>query len=691
MSEGLPSYPFDPQRCIGTVCEVGPNYAKVNLPNAAKPEGQWLHGNRLDAGQVGEFVVVECGDLAVFGRLITVRLPEKERLSVEPGLGSLREAHPVGTIQLLTTISLRDGDVMGGIPQYPRLGSRVYSAHPQLMKWLAEAGGRRSSGPNPLVLNMATLPASTETSVSFTPENLFGRHCAVLGATGGGKSWTVARIIEQAALLNAKVILLDATGEFHRLAEGVQHVHIGDDPHKAPSDSKEVVVPYSQLVEADLLALFKPSGQSQVPKFRAAMKSLKLAKVANKDGIVVKAYQKKVSYEKAWKEHASVVESSHTDFDIKKLARQIDEECVWPTGFSGQSSDPSAWGKMDDQQRSWCVGLITRIEDILSSSELACVLQTQGKQSLFERIDAFLDASEQRVLRVSMKHVSFAHNAREIVANAIGRYLLGLGRRGRFREKPAFVFLDEAHQFLNKTLGDENTKYPLDSFELIAKEGRKFSLNICIATQRPRDIPDAVISQMGTLIVHRLTNDKDREVVERASGDIDRSAAAFLPTLAPGQAVIIGVDFPIPLTVQISKPHREPDSRGPDYQSHWRSTKEANPDPPGDSLKLPAPREQAPPLEVEVRPKKLAKPQGELWAKVLEAVGRASPFTRTYLLEGTGNFSDGTLTIYFEPEFEDHLSLVNNERNTKLLQKVLSDLGCGAGCKIAFAKLEGHE
>ena len=175
-------------------------------------------------------------------------------------------------------------------------------------------------------------------------------------------------------------------------------------------------------------------------------------------------------------------------------------------------------------------------------------------------------------MRISMKHVPFAHNAREIVANALGRYLLKVGRQGRLKTKPLFVFLDEAHQFLNKTLGDENTKYSLDSFELVAKEGRKFCLNICISTQRPRDIPEGVLSQMGTLIVHRLTNDKDREVVERASGDIDRSAAAFLPTLAPGQAIIIGVDFPIPLTVQISKPHREPDSRGPDYQCNWRSS-----------------------------------------------------------------------------------------------------------------------
>jgi uncharacterized protein len=75
---------------------------------------------------------------------------------------------------------------------------------------------------------------------------------------------------------------------------------------------------------------------------------------------------------------------------------------------------------------------------------------------------------------------------------------------------------------------------------------------------------------MGTLIVHRLINDRDREVVERASGEIDRSAAAFLPTLAPGQAVIIGVDFPIPLTIQVSPPDKKPDSRGPDYQTFWK-------------------------------------------------------------------------------------------------------------------------
>lgn len=78
-----------------------------------------------------------------------------------------------------------------------------------------------------------------------------------------------------------------------------------------------------------------------------------------------------------------------------------------------------------------------------------------------------------------------------------------------------------------------------------------------------------MLSQVGTLVVHRLINDRDREVVERASGEIDKSASAFLPTLGPGEAVVIGVDFPIPLTVQVRSPIAPPDSRGPDYQKHW--------------------------------------------------------------------------------------------------------------------------
>jgi DNA helicase HerA-like ATPase len=433
------------------------------------------------------------------------------------------------------------------------------------MKWLAEAsqGGAVRS---PLLLEVAALTAEPGVPVRIVPERIFGRHCAVLGATGGGKSWTVARLIEEVARYQSKTILLDATGEFHTLGCNVRHVYIGTAPDPAPG-ATEVVVPYKALTESDLFALLKPSGLTQAPKLRMAIKSLKLAALEPslaEAGVIRKAGRAREAFDAACRTHATAIEHPRAMFDIRLLASQVEEECVFPT----DQKNPSYWGRVSESDRSYCVSLITRIDDILSSESLACVFRTEGKPSLRRVINEFLE-SDVAVLRISLKHLPFDHNAREIVANAIGRALLTDARNGAFRNRPLIVVLDEAHQFLNKTLGDENTKYPLDSFDLIAKEGRKFCLNLCLATQRPRDIPEGVLSQMGTLVVHRLTNDKDREVVERASGDIDRSAAAFLPTLAPGEAVIIGADFPIPLTIQVSPPVSRPDSTGPDYQRTW--------------------------------------------------------------------------------------------------------------------------
>ena len=78
----------------------------------------------------------------------------------------------------------------------------------------------------------------------------------------------------------------------------------------------------------------------------------------------------------------------------------------------------------------------------------------------------------------------------------------------------------------------------------------------------------------------------------------------------------------------------------------------------------------------------------ELWTKLIEAVGRASPFTRSYLVDANPvSFEKGVLTIGFDPEFEDHLGLVDNARNHTLLQTKLAELG-QANAQIKFVKLE---
>jgi DNA polymerase-3 subunit gamma/tau len=77
-----------------------------------------------------------------------------------------------------------------------------------------------------------------------------------------------------------------------------------------------------------------------------------------------------------------------------------------------------------------------------------------------------------------------------------------------------------------------------------------------------------------------------------------------------------------------------------------------------------------------------------LWQQILEAVGRASPFTRTYLIEARPiDFERGVLTVGFDPEFADQLDLVNNARTHALLQTKLKELG-HPDAQIKFVRAE---
>jgi hypothetical protein len=221
--------------------------------------------------------------------------------------------------------------------------------------------------------------------------------------------------------------------------------------------------------------------------------------------------------------------------------------------------------------RQWRADTHPTIWDEPWSSKLHHVLgHDPNGTSLVTELRAFLADDSRDIAVISFKDVRFEHNTREILLNVIGRFLLAEARAGAFRMSPLVVFLDEAHQFLGRSVGDEHSTVKLDSFGLIAKEGRKYGLTCVLATQRPRDIPQDVMSQLGTLFVHRLTNDQDRETVERACGDLDRGAAQFVPMLAPGEAVVIGPDIPAPVPLFIHPPEYPPDSKGPEFQSFWR-------------------------------------------------------------------------------------------------------------------------
>jgi hypothetical protein len=611
MTEALPSFPFEPERLIGTVVEVTPSLAKVNLPLAAKLDGALHHGERRGGGDIGEFVVLDAGDNAVLARLGEIRLPERDRLTVEPKVGKrAQDVHPLGTVQLLASVPLDGSPVERGVKRFPQVGARAYSLDPRFVAWIVEHISEAQAEDSALLLELASIPGTAAARVRVTPERLFGRHCAVLGATGAGKSWSLARIVERVAEYKAKVILLDATGEYHELSRPtVKHISLGGEDR--PAGTGQNSFPYRSLEERDLFALFQPAGRVQVPRLREAMRSLKLARILGdehelvEEGCIPKANRAKAPFEKEYITHTEELRRPTADFDIDKLPAQIAHECVWPSGWGQRRGehDDSVWGDPHEGDFSFCTTLIGRIESDLAADAFAPLFRSDH-DSVLDTIDAFLADEETSILRVSLRHLSYDRSVREILANGLGRVLLTKGREERFKAAPLVLCVDEAHQFLNKELGDEFSRYPLDAFELVAKEGRKYSLSICLATQRPRDIPDAVIGQMGTLLVHRLTNDRDRRMVERAAGELDRSAAEFLPNLAPGQALLLGVEFPISLTIQVTPPDAKPDSSGPDFQQHWQRREAADgPEPPAKNRPAKRVKASAKPKQATIKPK----------------------------------------------------------------------------------------
>ncbi len=565
-----------PELFMGVASSVTARSVGVNLSEAGQPSGSHFSGGRYGRGEVGEFVLIEAQQNLLLGRITEVRLPDHDRRSIRPNYAGSGNLDAIGQIQLLGSVAMDDLVVTAGVNAYPRLGDRVYAAPHQFIALLPRLMEKDSKDENSLLLDLGAVDVAQESIISIKPERLFGRHCAILGATGGGKSWTTARVIEECLNHKAKLILIDATGEYRGFSgTDIEHCHLGE-PVERACNSISCALPPTSFVESDFVALFEPAGKVQGPKMRAAIRSLRLANLKPelaKEGYIRKHNQLKHPIHVAEKnpDISSKLDDPHQPFYVSHLVAQIEQECVWPNGGYQKNTDYTKWGDCDDGSYSNCLSLFARINGVLTSSAFKCVFTSTDHQ-LTQKIDAFI-GSDKKLLRICLSGIAYEFNAREIIANVIGRYLLTKARNRDFLKHPVVVIVDEAHNFLGRYIGTEDYAARLDAFELIAKEGRKYGLNICLATQRPRDITEGVLSQMGTLIVHRLTNDKDRDVVERACGEIDRSASAFLPNLKPGEAAIIGVDFPIPLTIQIREPKMKPESNGPNFQKHWGNDK----------------------------------------------------------------------------------------------------------------------
>ena len=167
-------------------------------------------------------------------------------------------------------------------------------------------------------------------------------------------------------------------------------------------------------------------------------------------------------------------------------------------------------------------------------------------------------------------HILIAVVAR-IVFEATQRY-----RKLVDEQLPTVLVLEEAHTFIKQGRDEDSgiltsAQMCCQTFERIAREGRKFGLGLVLASQRPYELSPTVLAQCNTFILHRIVNDRDQELVGKLVPDNLGGLLKELPSLPSRQAILLGWATPIPTLVEINELPEEqrPKSEDPEFWKVW--------------------------------------------------------------------------------------------------------------------------
>lgn len=541
--------PFEHNYFLGYVNEVTPQYVRIHFPSSNLLDRFHFRGTQYTGGNVGNFIVVEGEEYGFLGRVIEITLPDSEKKAISEKAIQVDNTnfHPSGKVELLLSFDIYNPEkIYKTVTKHPSIGAKAYACSDKQIELYVKEFGKQNNDKSEDVYTKIGKLTSNNASCHISLNALFGRHCAVIGTTGGGKSWTTAKLIESVTEnTHNKVILIDATGEYKNISPLC--CTIGEDTFFS----------YKVLSNSDFCFLFREHSPNTVNVLCDAINTLRLVKLGIlKDGIKHEKDSDEIN--KVIRENIHKIKD--VNFDLSNLATQIKNECVKPARNGVYEEDGF--------KLSYCSHLISRVNQFLNNNTIKKSLGLEsidGAKEIVDVIINFFSADPiNSVLRISFEKLSYDFSIREIIVDFIASYLLKLARNEFFKKKPAILFIDEAHQFLNKKISaDDDSSYHLQNIDFIAKESRKYGLFLCLSTQMPRDIPIGTLSQIGTFIVHRLINDMDKKAIENAASSANRSALSFLPILGSGEALLVGVEFPMPLMVKIDEPKIKPNSGTP--------------------------------------------------------------------------------------------------------------------------------
>ena len=413
---------------------------------------------------------------------------------------------------------------------------------------------------NPLTLGNYTLDDKAEAWLDGN--KFFQRHAVIVGSTGSGKSWTVAKILEQVAKLSsANAIVFDIHGEYAPLKEkGFQHVKIAG-PNDKITDNI-IFLPHWLLTYNEMISMMLDRSDNNAPNQAMAFSNAVIE-------------QKKKQLEVLDKKDilANFTIDSPVPYKIKDILDDFkakDIETV--TGSSGRSKQGPLHGKL--------TRFIQRLESKTNDKRLNFLFNTNETVLNYDYVEIIskkLMHSSSLQKEKGIKIIDFSEVPSDVLplmVSLVGRIIFSIQQWiSKDDRHPIALFCDEAHLYLPAKTNNSIEAAGLENFERIAKEGRKYGIGLVVISQRPAEVNHTILSQSNNFIAMRLTNAEDQSVIKRLLPDSLGNFSELLPVLDIGEALVVGDASLLPSRIKIHEPNLKPNSATIDFWDEWRKDK----------------------------------------------------------------------------------------------------------------------
>lgn len=401
-----------------------------------------------------------------------------------------------------------------------------------------------------------------ENSTAYIDGNkLFQRHAAIVGSTGSGKSYCVAKLIEQMAKLKSvNAVLFDIHGEYSDDSfkqNGITQLKIAtpNDLETANKLDKGILmIPYWLLNYEEMQALLLDRSDSNAPN--QAMQLSKQIMTAKENTVKGTEYENKITLD------------SPIAYDLNVVLQNLHElDTAREQSTRGEKAGPFN-GKLTRFNQ--------RLENKMSDKRLGFMFSLTDDEMEFDWLHKFckLLMGTSKVNNGGIKVIDFSEVPSDILPLVIGLLarIIFFVQQWSAKEKrhPIALLCDEAHLYVEQNeYTDAVSAISLKSFERIAKEGRKYGVSLVIISQRPCEVNKTVLSQCNNFISLRLTNVEDQNTIKRLLPDNLGNIADNLALLDIGEAIVVGDATLLPSRIKIEEPKIKPQSNTVQFWQVW--------------------------------------------------------------------------------------------------------------------------